>query len=527
MDRTYKDANLGGAQPVLEVVSLKTKKKGLGGFGTPPMDTGDRVMDLHHSCASNDSLEFSKNGQDVQSSAVEKGRVLCVRGSVVDVVFSGEVPVLHEALIVANGCGTTVLEVEQLLSRRTVRTIALGNTEGLARGLIVERTGRSIDVPVGPATLGRVFNLLGEPIDGLAPVAPTQRWPIHRPAPSFVAERPAPTFLETGIKVIDLLAPVGRAGTAGIIGGAGVGKTILLQELMRSTNHKHDSVVVFAGVGERSREGNDLWLEMRESGALAHSVMVLGQMSESPGVRFRVILTALTIAEYFRDVEHKEVTFLIDNILRYLQAGSEVSGLLGRLPGEMGYQPTLGSDLAALEGRIISTGRWEGITSVQAIYVPADDLTDPAVAQTFLHLDTSILLSRDRASRGLYPAVDPLSSTSRLLDPVHVGERHYRIAGRVKETFERYREVAEVISVLGVEELQPEDQLAVLRARRLECFLTQPLYTTESFTGRPGRHVALEETLAGCEAILNGEFDAMDKRQLYMIGTATESKVTE
>jgi F-type H+-transporting ATPase subunit beta len=367
-----------------------------------------------------------------------------------------------------------------------------------------------------------VLNVLGEPLDGRPPPAALEHWPIHRAAPSFASERPPLAFLETGIKVIDLLAPVGRAGTAGIIGGAGVGKTILLQEVMRHMSHKRGVVAVFAGVGERAREGNDLWLEMGESGALAKSVMVFAPMSESPGVRFRAVLTALTMAEFFRDVEQQEVILLVDNLLRYLQAGCEVSGLLGRLPSEMGYQPTLAYDLAVLEGRIISTGCWAGITSVQAIYVPADDLTDPAVAHSFLHLDTSILLTRDRAAQGLYPAMDPLASTSRLLDPAHIGERHYEVAMRVKQTFERYREVRDTISMLGMEELQPEDQQTVRRARRLERFLTQPLFTTESFTGQSGRYVALEDTLTGCEAILRGEFDAADECRLYMIGAASE-----
>jgi len=319
---------------------------------------------------------------------------------------------------------------------------------------------------------------------------------------------------------------VGRAGTAGIIGGAGVGKTILLQEVMRTMSGKQGGVVVFAGVGERSREGNDLCLEMRESRALANSVMVFGPMSESPGVRFRVVLTALTMAEFFRDVEQKEVVFLVDNLLRYVQAGCEISGLLGRLPSEMGYQPTLANDLADLEARIVATGCWAGITSVQAIYVPADDLTDPAVAQSFLHLDTSILLSRERATEGLYPAVDPLASTSRLLDPACIGERHYRVATQVRQTFERYRELRDVIAMLGFEELRRDDQQVVRRARRLERFLTQPLFTTESFTGRPGRQVALEDTLKGCEAILGGEFDAVNERRLYMIGGAEEMSRT-
>ena len=468
-----------------------------------------------------DLCEFLGDGESPLV-AVSTGRVKCVRGPVVDVEFSASVPSLHEALIIANGCRTLVLEVEQLLGQGTVRAIALGSTEGLARGVVVERKGQGIRVPVGSANLGRVFDVLGEPLDGLPRATQTERWPIHHPAPPFAEDRPRLAFLETGIKVIDLLAPVGRGGTAGIIGGAGVGKTILLQEMMRTRSQEDGNVVVFAGVGERAREGNDLWLDLRASGVLAKSVMVFGPMSESPGVRFRVIFTALTMAEFFRDVEHKEVIFLVDNILRYLQAGSEVSGLLGRLPGEMGYQPTLAEDLAAVGGRIVSTGIWSGITSVQAIYVPADDLTDPGVAQAFMHLDTSILLSRERATSGLYPAVDPLASTSRLLDPDHIGERHYRVAMRVKETFERYQQLREMISVLGVEELPIEDQQTVLRARRLERFLTQPLFTTESFTGQPGRQVALEDTLAGCEAILGGAFDTVSERYLHMIGAASE-----
>jgi F-type H+-transporting ATPase subunit beta len=479
------------------------------------------IMEAPRCNGTNLSVPFSRNGEVLSVAATAKGKVLSVRGSVIDVAFARELPGLHEALIVRNRSEALVLEVEQLLSRGIVRTIALGNPEGLSRGLIVERTGQVVRVPVGPATLGRVFNVLGESLDGLPPIFAAERWPIHRPVPSFAIVRRTPKFLETGIKVIDLLAPLSRAGTAGIIGGAGVGKTILLQEVMRTMSGQRDAVVVFAGVGERTREGNDLWLEMRESGALARSVMVFGQMSESPGVRFRVVLTALTMAEYFRDREQKEVIFLVDNVLRYLQAGGEVSGLLGRMPAEMGYQPTLASDLAVLEARI-SAGCWAGITSVQAIYVPADDLTDPAVAHTFLHIDSSILLMRDRAAQGLYPAVDALASTSRLLDPAFLGERHYQLAMRVKQTFERYREVRETISILGMEELRPEDQQTVRRARRLERFLTQPLFTTESFTGQPGVYVALEDTLAGCEAILAGEFDEVDERRLYMIGAARE-----
>lgn len=453
--------------------------------------------------------------------AATLGRIVSIRGGVIDVAFpSSDLPGLHEALRVVNGTRGLVLEVEQLLGPDTVRTIALGHTDGLARGLGVERTGQAVHVPVGAATLGRVFNVLGEPLDGLGPVAAAERWPIHRAAPTFAVQRNHLAFLETGIKAIDLLAPVARSGTTGIIGGAGVGKTILLQEIMRTMSGKQGEVVVFAGVGERSREGNDLWLEMRDRGALANAIMVFGEMSDSPGIRFRTPLTGLTMAEFFRDVEQRDVVFLADNVARYLQAGAEVSGLLGRLPCELGYQPTLAYELATLEARIASTGP-HGITSVQAIYVPADDLTDPAVAQTFVHLDTSILLSRDRANHGLYPAIDPLASTSRLLTPDLVGDRHYRVAMSAKQTIERYFQLQDFITMMGMQELRAEDQQAVGRARRLERFLTQPLFMTEALTGHAGRYVPLEQTLAGCEAILRGDFDTADERRLYMNGAAT------
>jgi F-type H+-transporting ATPase subunit beta len=451
-----------------------------------------------------------------------RGRVLAVRGPVVDVAFNGDLPGLNEALRVDNGSQTLILEVQQLLAEGLVRTIAMGRTDGLSRGLAVERTGRGIHVPVGPATLGRLFSALGEPLDGQAAPVTAEYRPIHGPSPSFAAGRPTLTFLETGIKVIDLLAPVARQGTTGIIGGGGVGKTILLHELMRTMSHKRRQLVVFAGVGERTREGNELWLEMRESGALANSIMVMAQMSEPPGTRFRAALTALTMAEYFRDVEYKEILFLVDSISRYVQAGCEVSGLMGRPPSEMGYQPTLARDLGFLEERIAGS-MWGGITSVQAIYVPADDLTDPGVAHSFVHLDASILLSRDRATRGLYPAIDPVASNSSLLDPAYIGQRHYQLAMRVKQALARYRELEDVIFMLGMQELRPEDQQMVQRARRLERFLTQPLLVTETFTGHPGRHVPLEDTLAGCEAILSGEFDNVDERRLYMIGPAAEA----
>jgi F-type H+/Na+-transporting ATPase subunit beta len=479
-------------------------------------------IDSHFPWECKTSLGSAGNGEYHVPIEAATGWIIAVHGPVIDVAFPGELPRLHDALRVANGGRALILEVQQLLERKRVRTVALGNTDGLARGLAVEQTGRGVHVPVGPATLGRVFNVLGEPLDGQPPPPAADYWPIHRPTLSLVTQRQRLAFLETGIKIIDLLAPIGRVGTTGIIGGAGVGKSILLQEVMRTMSHKHGSVVVFAGVGERTREGNDLWLEMRASGALANSIMVFGQMSDPPGTRFRAPFTALTMAEYFRDVEQKDVIFLVDSISRYLQAGCEVSGLLGQLPAELGYQPTLAYDLGFLEARIAAPA-WRGMTSVQAIYVPADDLTDPAVAQSFVHLDAGIILSRARATHGLYPAVDPVASNSRLLDRAHLGERHYEVAMRVKQTIERYRELEDMISMLGMGELRPEDQQAVRRARRLERFLTQPLFVTEAFTGQPGRHVPLEDTLAGCEAILRGEFDAADERLLYMIGAAGEA----
>jgi F-type H+-transporting ATPase subunit beta len=459
--------------------------------------------------------------RDHPRTAQAVGRIVAIHGSVIDVAFPRELPHLNEALRVADGRSRLILEVQQLLSRRTVRTIALGRTEGLARGTAVERTGSVVHVPVGPATVGRLFDGLGELLDGPALPAETQRRPIHRASvPTLAVPRRTPSFLETGIKVIDLLAPVAGAGTTGIIGGAGLGKTILLQELIRSVG-RNRGIVVLAGVGERTREGTDLWLDIRANGAITNTIMVLGQMSEPAGTRFRAVLTALTMAEYFRDVECKEVILLVDSISRYLQSGCEVSGLMGRLPSEMGYQPTLGDELGTLEGRIAANAA-AGITSVQAIYVPADDLTDPVVAQAFGHLDTSVVLTRDRAARGLYPAVDPIASNSRLLDASLVGERHYQVATRVKQTIQRYRELENTVAMLGMQELQPDDQLAVHRARRLERFLTQPLFVTESITGQSGRRVRLEQTLAGCEAILSGKLDALDERKLLMIGALWE-----
>lgn len=450
------------------------------------------------------------------------GKVTAVRGSVVEVEFRGDLPAINEALRALAGDRVIVLEVASHLDPRTVRAIAMSHTEGLARSMTVERTGQPITVPVGPKTLGRLFNALGQPLDGGDPLEGVPRWPIHRPSPPLTAQRHGLEFLETGIKLIDLLAPLARGGKAGLVGGAGVGKTILLQELIRTMNRNHGGGAVFAGVGERTREGNDLWLEMQQTGTLEKSVLLFGQMNDAPGSRFRVALSALTMAEYFRDVNKAEVLFLVDNVFRYVQAGSEVSGLLGRLPSEVGYQPTLADDLALFEERIASV-HGAAITSVQAVYVPADDLTDPAVAQTFAHLDASIVLSRNLAAQGLYPAIDPLSSTSRLLDPVTVGQRHYAVALQVKETIERYRELQDIIAMLGMDELSADDQKMVRRARRLERFLTQPLFVTETFTGHKGKHVSREQTVAGCEAILAGRFDAVDEGRLYMIGAVEEA----
>lgn len=455
------------------------------------------------------------------ASAGAAGRVTAIRGSVVEVEFASELASVNEALSVQVGERTVVLEVSQHLDLHTVRAIAMSITEGMARGMVVERTGRPIMVPVGPQTLGRLFNALGQPLDGGEPLDDVEHWPIHRPSPPLEAQRHGLEFLETGIKLIDLLAPMARGGKAGLVGGAGVGKTILLQELIHTMNHDHGGGAVFAGVGERTREGNDLWLEMQQTGTLKSSVLVFGQMNDAPGSRFRVALSALTMAEYFRDVDKAEVLFLVDNIFRYVQAGSEVSGLLGRLPSEVGYQPTLADDLAIFEERIASV-HGAAITSVQAVYVPADDLTDPAVAQTFAHLDASIVLSRSLAAQGLYPAIDPLASTSRLLDPVTIGERHYTVALRVKQTIERYRELQDIIAMLGMEELSADDQNTVRRARRLERFLTQPLFVTETFTGHKGKHVSREQTIAGCEAILDGKYDRVDESRLYMIGSLEE-----
>ena len=446
------------------------------------------------------------------------GVVVSVRGSVVDVRFEDGLPALLEALYVRMSEDSEVpLEVQQHLDPNTVRTIALTFTAGMRRGMTVRRTGAPVRVPVGEAVLGHMLNVLGEPLDVDALPEDIPRKPIHRAAPPFHAQGASDEVFTTGIKIIDLLAPVSAGGKAGLFGGAGVGKTVLIQELIHNTLTEHQGISLFAGIGERSREALDLWTEMGESGALKSCVLVFGQMNESPGARFRVALTALTIAEHFRDELQRDVLLYMDNVYRFVQAGMEVSGVLGRMPSRVGYQPTLASDIGALEERIGSTDHGS-ITSVQAVYVPADDLTDPAVAHIFQHLDASIVLSRDMAAQGLYPAVDPLQSSSKLLDPLIVGEEHVRLADEVRRVIAQYHDLRDIISMLGIEELSEDDRRTVERARRLIRFLTQPFHTTEHFTGKKGATVPLEKTLEGCRDILEGKHDEKPESAFYMIG---------
>ncbi len=435
------------------------------------------------------------------------GRIVQIMGVVVDVQFpDGKVPEVMNALIVAdeNRNPPLVLEVQQHLGDNIVRTVAMDFTDGLRRGTLVYDTGGPIKVPVGEKTLGRLFDVCGNPIDELGEVDADDYWPIHRPAPSFEEQGTVSEQLETGIKVMDLLVPFPRGGKIGLFGGAGVGKTVLLMELIHNVAKAHGGISVFGGVGERTREGNDLWLEMKHSGVLSRTILVFGQMNEPPGARLRVGLTALTMAEYWRDVKGMDVLLFIDNIFRFAQAGTEVSSLLGRMPSAVGYQPTLGTEMAQLQERITSTKRGS-ITSVQAIYVPADDITDPAPATTFAHLDGTIVLERRLFERAIYPAVDPLASTSRILDPRFVGEEHFRIAREVQRILQRYNELQDIIAILGMEELSDEDKLIVHRARRLQLFLSQPFHVAEVFTGRPGVYVPLEETLRGFDEILQGK----------------------
>jgi len=456
------------------------------------------------------------------------GTITQVIGAVVDVKFEENLPEILTALECDNSGIRLVLEVAQHLGENTVRTIAMDTTEGLKRGDKVTNTGSSIRVPVGPETLGRIMNVIGEPIDERGPIKTTDNWPIHRAAPSFVEQSTETEVLVTGIKVVDLLAPYSRGGKIGLFGGAGVGKTVLIMELINNVAKAHGGYSVFAGVGERTREGNDLYHEMMESGVIkldgpgSKAALVYGQMNEPPGARARVALSGLTVAEYFRDQEGQDVLFFVDNIFRFTQAGSEVSALLGRIPSAVGYQPTLATDMGNLQERITTTNKGS-ITSVQAIYVPADDLTDPAPATSFAHLDATTVLSRQIAELGIYPAVDPLDSTSRILDPRIVGDEHYRVAREVQEILQTYKSLQDIIAILGMDELSEEDKLVVARARRIQRFLSQPFFVAEVFTGSPGKLVDLESTIKGFAAICKGEYDHLPEAAFYMVGTIEEA----
>ena len=451
-----------------------------------------------------------------------KGRVVQVMGPVVDIEFpSGDLPDIYHAIAIPRNGGQLVAEVQQHLGNDWVRCVAMDATDGLRRGMEAINTGKPISVPVGTPTLGRIFNVLGEPIDNAGPVEAEQYYPIHRPAPAFEEQVTKPEFLETGLKVIDLIAPFTRGGKTGVFGGAGVGKTVIIQELIRTFATVHKGYSVFSGVGERSREGNDLWYEMRESGVIDSVAMVFGQMNEPPGVRLRVGLTGLTMAEYFRD-QGLDVLLFIDNIFRFVMSGSEVSALLGRMPSAVGYQPTLGTEMGELQERIVST-RKGSITSMQAVYVPADDYTDPAPVATFAHLDATIALERSIAEQALYPAVDPLGSTSRILDPRIVGDEHYSVAREVQRVLQRYKDLQDIIAILGIDELSEEDKLVVVRARKIQRFLSQPMFVAEQFTGRPGRYVSIQETVRGFKEILEGKHDDLPEQAFYMVGGIEEA----
>ncbi len=454
---------------------------------------------------------------------MNEGRVSQVIGAVVDVSFEGaELPAILNALEVSKTGDRLVLEVQQHLGESTVRCIAMDSTDGLVRGMKVKNTGRPIMMPVGAVTLGRVLNVIGEPIDEKGPVKTDQYLPIHRPAPAFDQLDPKSEILETGIKVIDLLEPYSKGGKTGLFGGAGVGKTVLIQELIRNIATEHGGYSVFGGVGERTREGNDLLLEMTHSGVISKTSMVFGQMNEPPGARARVALSALTIAESFRDTEGKDVLLFIDNIFRFTQAGSEVSALLGRMPSAVGYQPTLATEMGAMQERITSTKKGS-VTSVQAIYVPADDLTDPAPATTFSHLDATTVLSRQISELGIYPAVDPLDSTSRILTPQVVGEEHYYVARKVQQILQKYKDLQDIIAILGMEELSDDDKIVVNRARRIQKFLSQPFFVAQEFTGTPGKYVRLQDTIRGFKGIVDGEYDDLPEQAFYMVGTIEEA----
>jgi F-type H+-transporting ATPase subunit beta len=454
--------------------------------------------------------------------AVAEGWIVAIRGPVVDVAFPrGHLPPLRQALVVPREEKDLVLEVAQHLGDSTVRAIAMDSTDGLRRGDKVYDTGGPITVPVGPETLGRMFDLVGNPIDNLPPPPAKKRYPIHRDPPPLEDLSVEDEVLETGIKVIDLIAPIPKGGKVGLFGGAGVGKTVLIMELIRAIAYEHKGYSVFAGVGERSREGNELYLEMKRAGVLPNTVLVYGQMNEPPGARFRVGLTGVTMAEYFRDEEGKDVLLFIDNIFRFAQAGSEVSALLGRMPSEVGYQPTLATDIAELQERIASTRRGS-ITSIQAIYVPADDFTDPAPATVFAHLDATIVLTRELAEKGIYPAVDPLQSDSRLMDPRILSRDHYEVAQKTRTILQRYQDLQDIIAIMGMEELSEEDQITVYRARKIQRFMAQPFHVAEHFTGRKGAYVPLEETIRGFKMIVEGELDDVPEPAFYMVGTIDE-----
>jgi len=452
-----------------------------------------------------------------------KGKVVQVIGTVVDIEFPPDkLPALFNAIEVPRNGGKLVLEVQGHVGNNWVRCLSLLSTDGLERGAEAVDTGASLSVPVGRATLGRLFNVMGEPLDNLGEVKTKERWPIHRTPPRFEDQETTTQTLETGIKVIDLITPFTKGGKIGAYGGAGVGKTVIILELIRNIATEHGGLSVFAGVGERSREGNDLWNEMKESGVIDKTVLVFGQMNEMPAVRLRVGLTGLTMAEYFRDEENQDVLLFIDNIYRYTLAGMEVSALLGRMPSAVGYQPTLATEMGELQERITST-KQGSITSFQAIYVPADDYTDPGVVVTFGHLDAVIALERSLSEQGLYPAVDPLTSTSRILDPAVVGKEHYRVAREVQRVLQRYKDLQDVIAILGMEELSEEDKLTVARARKIQRFLTQPMFVTEVFTGRPGKYVSIKETVRGFKEILEGKHDMLPEQAFYMVGVIEEA----
>jgi F-type H+-transporting ATPase subunit beta len=453
-----------------------------------------------------------------------KGKIVQVSGPVIDVEFEGSyLPAIKDALYVIQDGKKKVMEVSQHTGNNVVRCIMLAASEGLCKDMEVIATGSGISVPVGEKTLGRLFNVLGDTLDDGAKLDDEEHWSIHRNPPSFAEQSPVVEMLQTGIKVIDLLAPYAKGGKIGLFGGAGVGKTVLIQELIRNIAAESGGYSIFTGVGERSREGNDLWTEMKESGVLEKTALVFGQMNEPPGARMRVAETGLTMAEYFRDVKRQDVLLFIDNIFRFVQAGSEVSALLGRMPSAVGYQPTLATDLGELQERIASTTKGS-ITSVQAVYVPADDLTDPAPATTFSHLDATTVLSRKIVEQGIYPAVDPLESTSRILEPDVVGEEHYTVARRVQEVLQKYKELQDIIAILGMEELSEDDKLTVYRARKIQRFLSQPFHVAENFTGTPGKYVPVEDTVKGFKAILDGEMDEYPEAAFFNVGTIEDVK---